>query len=99
MSQIRLKGVFSQTCEAAGRTTISAFRIPKRLYYYPTVSRIFAALIGGYLFANVMSLLIFFAFVDTDLLYMETEGVNRELVASGFNASTAASMMSLVIFT
>lgn len=76
-----------------------AFRIPKRLYYYPTVSRIFAALIGGYLFANVMSLLIFFAFVDTDLLYMETEGVNRELVASGFNAATAASMLSLVIFT
>ncbi|MEO0461494.1 MAG: hypothetical protein AAF127_00055 [Pseudomonadota bacterium] len=76
-----------------------ALRVPKRLYYYPTVSRIFAALIGGYLFANVMSLLIFFAFVDTDLLYMETEGVNRELVASGFDAATAASILSLVIFT
>lgn len=76
-----------------------AFRIPKRLYYYPTVSRIFAALIGAYLFANTMSLLLFFAFVDHGLLYTETEGVNRDLVASGFNAATAASILSLAIYT
>ena len=58
-----------------------------------------AALFGAYIFANIMSLLLFFAFVDNDLMHMETEGVNRALISSGFNAATAAAMLSIVIYT
>ncbi|MEM8919312.1 MAG: DUF3649 domain-containing protein [Pseudomonadota bacterium] len=80
-------------------TSVMVNLIPKWLYYYPRFSRVMAALVGAYIFANVISLLLFFAFVDNHLLHVETETINRELVTSGFNAATAASMLSIVIYT
>ncbi|MEM1197305.1 MAG: DUF3649 domain-containing protein [Pseudomonadota bacterium] len=73
-------------------------RILRRLYYYPTLSRILAAVVGAYIFANVASLLLYFVFVDTGELYRETENVNRALVASGFNALVGATLMSILIY-
>ncbi|MEM8644200.1 MAG: hypothetical protein AAGF09_04855, partial [Pseudomonadota bacterium] len=73
-------------------------RTLRRLYYYPTFSRIMAAVVGGYVFANVVSLLMFFVFVDKAELYLETDAVNRALVASGFNALTGAGLVSLLIY-
>ena len=73
-------------------------RALKWLYYYPRFSRFMAALVGAYIFANVASLLLYFVFVDTALLYLETDTVNRALVASGFNAMIGAGLMSLLIY-
>lgn len=73
-------------------------RILKRLYYYPRFSRFMAALLGAYIFANVISLLLFFVFVDTELLYLETDTVNRDLVAMGYNAMVGTSLISLLIY-
>lgn len=73
-------------------------RVLRWFYYYPRFSRFMAALLGGYIFANVASLLLYFLFVDTEQLYLETDTVNRELIASGFNAMTGATLMSLLIY-
>lgn len=77
---------------------MSMSRILKRLYYYPTLSRILAAVVGAYLFANVASLLLYFVFVDTSELYCETQSVNRALVTSGYNALLGATLMSILIY-
>lgn len=73
-------------------------RALKWLYYYPRFSRFMAAMFGAYIFANVASLLLYFLFVDNEQLYLETETVNRDLIASGFNAMIGASLMSLLIY-
>ncbi|MEM1196442.1 MAG: DUF3649 domain-containing protein [Pseudomonadota bacterium] len=73
-------------------------KVLKRIYYYPRFSRIMAALIGAYIFANVMSLLSFFVFIDSHELYRETENVNRALIASWGNAFAASTMLGFLIY-
>lgn len=57
-----------------------------------------AAVLGAYVFTNVISLLLYFVFVNTDLLYLETDSVNRDLLASGGNAALGAVLLSLLIY-
>ena len=64
-------------------------------------SRILAAIVGGYLFTNVMSLLLVFAFVDYSeiLAAQKSDTVNREFIVSIFNSMAISQLMSFVIYT
>lgn len=63
------------------------------------LSRILAALLGGYLFTNVMSLLLFFLLVDNDLITEQTDEVNIAAIHSVFNSMAAIGLSSFVIYT
>jgi len=63
------------------------------------VSRILAALVGGYVFTNVMSMLLFFVFVDNDLIAQQTDTVNIALIHSVFNSMSTIGLISFLIYT
>lgn len=63
------------------------------------LSRIFAAIIGGYLFTNVMSLLLFLLWLDNDLVAQPTEEVNLAAIHSVFSSQAAIGLSSFIIYT
>lgn len=70
----------------------------KQIFYRPLLSKILAAFIGGYLFTNIMSLLLFFIFVDNDLISTQTDDVNLAAINSVFNAQAGMQLMSFLIW-
>ena len=71
----------------------------QRLTLGPVFSRVFAALLGGYLFSNIMSLLLFFVLLDNELVVEQADEVNLALIHSVFNSQAAIGMASFIIYT
>ncbi|MCV6620957.1 MAG: hypothetical protein OIF51_04305 [Cellvibrionaceae bacterium] len=70
---------------------------PKRPW--PLISRIFAALLGGYVFTNVCSMLLFFALVDKELIATASDDINVLAIASVFNSMTTIGLSSFLIYS
>lgn len=69
------------------------------IFYRPLLSRIVAAIIGGYLFTNVMSVLLFFLLADSQLIDPQTNAVNPQAVGSVLDSMQWSQLMSLAIYT
>ena len=62
-------------------------------------SRIMAAIFGGYLFTNVMSLLLFFLVVDLGFLTQQTDQPNIPVIHTLANGLATTGMVSFAIYT
>ena len=71
----------------------------RKVFYQPMLSRILAALIGGYLFTNVISMLLFFALVDNNLIDQRSDDINIPAIHSIFNRMSAIGLSSFAIYT
>ena len=71
----------------------------RKVFYQPMLSRILAALIGGYLFTNVISMLLFFALVDNNLIDQRSDDINIPAIHSIFNSMSAIGLSSFAIYT
>lgn len=63
------------------------------------LARIAAALIGGYIFTTVFSLLVFFIFADFQLLDTQTQQVNPLAVQSVITIAKWSELLSFVFYT
>ena len=72
--------------------------VPKKSF--PLIfSRIMAALVGGYIFTNVMCLLLLFALIDYQLVMEHSDEINIALIQSVANGRTTIGLCSFFIYT